>query len=250
MKGTTYRWLESLTVALAMTASLARPASAEWTLGAFLGGARTQTTSLTVTQPAQATDVRLSPVHYRSESFEPPFYYAYRVGAFPGSRSFGIEGEFIHLKVIADTSRATSAEGIIGGHPSSGPRVLSSVVERFAISHGVNLLLVNAVIRRTAAIAREGDAPRWILTGRAGAGASISHPESTIGGLSLERYEWGSFSLQGTAGVEVRIAKRLFLAGEYKLTHTAQHVSIASGSARTPLTTHHFVAGMVVHVAQ
>jgi opacity protein-like surface antigen len=92
--------------------------------------------------------------------------------------------------------------------------------------------------------------PRWILTGRAGAGASVSHPESTIGGVSLEGCEWGSFSLQGTAGVEVRIVKRIFLAGEYKLTHTAQHVSVAGGSARTPLTTHHVVTGMVVHVGR
>jgi opacity protein-like surface antigen len=244
------RCLGTLAIALVMSASLAGPASADWTLGAYLGGARTQSTSLTVTQPSVGTDVTLSPVHYRSESFEPPYHYGYRVGVFPGSRSFGIEGEFIHLKVIADTSRTTSAEGIIAGRPTSGARPLSSVVERFSISHGVNLLLVNAVIRRTAAIAREGDVPRWILTGRAGVGASVPHSESTTGGLSLERYEWGSVSLQAAAGVEVRIARRLFIAGEYKLTRTAQDVSIVGGSARTPLTTHHLVSGVVVHMGR
>ncbi len=114
----------------------------------------------------------------------------------------------------------------------------------------MNLLLVNAVIRRKAAGARAGDAPRWILSGRVGAGASVPHPESTIAGLSLERYEWGSFGLQGAAGLEVRIAKRLFVAGEYKLSRTEQHVSVAGGSARTPLTTHHLVAGMVLHVGR
>ena len=250
MRIPTCRWRETLTVALAVSAGLARPASAEWRLGAFLGGARTQSTSLSVTQPSEGTDVTLSPVHYRSESFEPPIYYAYSVGVFPGARSFGIEGEFIHLKVIADTARTTSAEGVIAGQPSSGTRALSSVVERFSISHGVNLLLVNAVMRRSAAVVGRSVPPRWILTGRAGAGASVSHPESTIGGRSLERYEWGSFSLQGAAGVEVRIARRLFLAGEYKLTRTVQHVSIVDGSARTPLTTHHAVAGMVVHLGR
>jgi hypothetical protein len=244
------RYLGTPAIAVVMSVSLARPASAEWTFAAFLGGARTQSTSLTVTQPSEGTSVALSPVDYRSESFEPPYYYAYRVGVFPGSRSFGIEGEFIHLKVIADTSRTTNADGTIAGQPVSGSRALSSVVERFSISHGVNLLLVNAVFRRTAAIAREGDAPRWILTGRAGVGASIPHPESTIGGLTLERYEWGSVSLQGAAGVEVRIARRLFVAGEYKLTRTTQDVSIAGGSARTPLTTHHLVGGLVVHVGR
>jgi len=223
---------------------LASPASAEWTLGVILGGARTQATSLTLTQPSQATDVTLSPVHYRSESFEPPFYYAYRVGGFPRSESFGIEGEFIHLKVTADTSRTTRAEGIVAGQAVSGPRPLSSVVERLSISHGVNLLLVNAVIRRVAGAATPADA-RWILTGRFGAGASVPHPESTIAGRSLERYEWGSFSLQAAGGIELRIAKRIALTGEYKLTRTVQDVTIADGSARTPLTTHHLAGGVV-----
>ncbi len=109
----------TLAAALVIGIGHVSPMSADWTLGAFLGGARTQPTSLAVTQPSAGTDVTLAPVHYGSASFEPPYYYAYRVGVFPGTRSFGVEGEFIHLKVIADTSRTTSADGIIAGQPSS-----------------------------------------------------------------------------------------------------------------------------------
>jgi hypothetical protein len=219
------------------------PAFADWTFAAFLGGTRTQTTSLTLTQPAASTDVTLSPVHYRSESLKPPIYYGYRVGHFPGSGWLGIEGEFIHVKVVAETARTTQVHGIIGGETARGSVPLSSVIERFSITHGVNLLLVNAVARRR--VGFDGTAaPRWILSARLGAGASIPHAESTIGDTRLEGYQWGSLSAQAAAGIEMRVAKRLYLLGEYKLTHSVQNVMVAGGTADTPLTTHHVVAGM------
>jgi hypothetical protein len=54
-------------------------------------------------------------VRYRSESLELPIYYGYRVGVFPGSGWLGIEREFIHLKVITDTSRAAMTKAVIHG---------------------------------------------------------------------------------------------------------------------------------------
>jgi hypothetical protein len=224
-------------------------ASAEWTLAAFVGGARTQDSKIQLIRASQSTDVTLSPVRYRSESLEAPIYYAYRIGVFPSSGWIGIEGEFIHLKVIADTARSVMTGGIIRGVTVSDVRPLATVLERFSISHGVNLLLVNAVARH--AIQGHNDRPpRWFLTGRAGAGASVPHPESTIAGVSLERYEWGSFSLQAAGGLELRLTNRLYLAGEYKLTRTVQHVSVAGGSARTPLITQHLVAGVVARLGR
>jgi len=205
-------------------------ANADWTIAGFVGAAHTLDSSIRLIQPADLTDVTLSPVSYRSESFELPIYYGYRVGVFPGSRWFGVEGEFIHLKVIADTSR----------QPVAG------VLERFSITHGVNLVLVNAVVRHP--LGDDDRRPRWLLTGRLGAGASVPHAESTIGGVSLEQYEWGSFSAQAAAGVELRLGQRVSLAGEYKLTRTVQDVSVVRGSVNTPLTTHHLVAGLVVHL--
>ena len=88
--------------------------------------------------------------------------------------------------------------------------------------------------------------PRWRVTGRVGIGVSVPHPESTIAGADLEEYEWGSFSAQAAAGVELRLRRRVSLAGEYKLTRTVQNVSVVHGSVSTPLTTHHLVTGIVV----
>jgi hypothetical protein len=226
-----------------------RGAAAEWTVAGFVGGTRTQDSTIELTQPSQFTDVTLSPVRYRSESFEAPIYYAYRIGVFPGAGSIGVEGEFIHLKVIADTRRPVMMEGVIRGEAVSEVRPLATVLERFSITHGVNLLLVNAVAR-LATQAPNARPPRWFLTGRVGAGASVPHPESTIAGVDLQRYEWGAFSFQAAGGLELRLTNRLYLAGEYKLTRTVQYVSAAGGSVRTPLTTQHLVAGVVAHLGR
>jgi hypothetical protein len=75
----------------------ASQASAEWTVAAFVGGARTQDSAIRLILASPSTDVTLSPVRYRAESLDAPIYYAYRVGVFPNAGWIGIEGEFIHL---------------------------------------------------------------------------------------------------------------------------------------------------------
>ena len=231
-----------------MCLAVAPPAFADWTIGGFLGGAHTHTTSLHLIQPLEATDISLSPVSYRSESLTPPLYYGYRFGFFPRSRWFGIEGELIHLKVHADTTRPTQISGVLRGQPSQGSAPMSSVIEDFSISHGVNLVLINAVARYGVGVVDQSGEPRWTLTGRLGAGTSRPHPESTIGGRRFEGYEWGSPSLQIAAGVEMRVIGTVSLVGEYKLTRTVQEVTIVDGTARTPLTTHHFVGGAALRL--
>ena len=227
--------------------AVASNAYADWTLGVFVGMAHTRPASLTLIQPAEDTDVTLSPVRYRSESLAPPIYYGYRVAFFPGSRWLGVEGEFVHLKVVADTARDVEMSGTLRGSPVGGSASLSSIIEAFSITHGVNLLLVNAVARRRAGLDPAGDA-RWTFTARFGAGASIPHAESTIGGRRSEGYEWGAPSVQAAAGIEARVTRVLSLIGEYKLTHSVQDVTVAAGSARTPLTTHHVVVGAAVRL--
>ena len=169
---------------------------------------------------------------------------------FPAKRRWlGVEGEFIHLKVFADTARSAHVSGTLRGHAIDEVRPIGSVVERFSISHGMNVLLVNAVVRRQGPRADGGRTPaRWSLAGRVGAGPSIPHPESTIDGISLERYEWGALAMHLAGGAEVRVAGRLSLMGEYKLTRTKQDVTVAAGTAQTTLVTHHLAFGVVAHL--
>jgi hypothetical protein len=237
--------LRTLITASVVSLVTVAPAFADWTLAGFLGAAHTRPSSLTLTRPPDATDLSMSPIRYGSESLEVPVYYGYRAAFFPRSGWFGIEGELIHLKVVADTTRTVRVHGMWRGARVDETVRLSSVIDDFSITHGVNLLLVNAVARRRTGIDSAGH-PRWTLTARLGAGGSVPHPESTISGRHVEGYEWGAMSIQGAAGVELRLVSGLSLVGEYKLTRSVQDVTVADGTARTPLTTHHVVAGVAV----
>jgi hypothetical protein len=224
-------------------------ARADWAVSGFIGGAHTQDTSLRVVRPAESTNVVLTPVRYRSESLDSPIYYGYRGAFFPRSRWLGIEGELIHLKVVADTARNVQRRGTVAGRPTADIARVSSIVQDFSITHGVNLLLVNAVLRRRAHVDSAGNA-RWALTARFGAGASVPHPESTINGQHVEGYEWGAMSLQAAAGAEVHVIGPVSLAGEYKLTRSVQDVTVAEGTALTPLVTHHVAIGLAVRLGR
>ena len=70
----------------------------------------------------------MSPVVYGAASFKAPIYYGYRITYFPRSRWMGVEGEFIHLKVIADTSRPGLSSGIIGGSVSETHAIAALVL--------------------------------------------------------------------------------------------------------------------------
>lgn len=227
-----------------------QPASAEWTLALFIGGARTNDSPLTLVQPGESTAVTLSPVSYGAASFDAPIYYGYRAGFFQHAGWLGFEGEFIHLKVIADTARSADVTGTVRGEIVSGPRPIADVIEQFSITHGVNLLLMNVVARREAGSRDSSGSPRWILAARGGVGATVPHAESTVRGIVREQYEWGALSLQAASGVELRVTQRLYVTGEYKLTRTVQDVSIVSGSARAPLITHHGVVGVTAHIGR
>ena len=235
-------------VLAAVTLAAPALASAEWSLGAFLGASATRDSFLEISQPADRTRLRIEPVSYRSASFDPPLYYGYRLGLFPGSGRIGIEGEFIHLKVIADTDRQAAVDGMLRGAAATGRLPVNEVLDRFSITHGANLLLVNAVFRHRALRRGTDAAHRWMLVARAGAGTSIPHAESAVGDLSVAQYEWGSLSMQAAGGASLRIVDRLYLTGEYKLTRVAPEVTIVGGSARTSLVTHHVVVGVAVHV--
>jgi len=223
---------------LVLTGLLVMPqsAAAEWMIGGFIGGARSNDTSLTVHQPAQGTDVTFSSVHFDSASLDMPIYYGYRAAWFPRSRWLGVEGELIHLKAIADTARITDARGSIGGRAADGSHTVNEVLTSFSITHGVNLLLVNAVARKRG------------LIGRLGIGRSVPHAESAAGGATLEEYEWGALSLQASGGAETRLTTSVYATVEYKLTRTVQDVSVVGGSARTPLVSHHLAAGLAIRL--
>jgi opacity protein-like surface antigen len=228
-------------VVLALAA--APDSRAEWSLGAYVGAAHTISTDVPLTQPERDTEVTFAAVTFRGDSFTPPLYYGFRAGRFFGSRPWlGIEAEFIHLKLYARTGETVTASGQLHGVPLDGALRLDTVVQHLSISHGLNLLLANVVAR----VPLAGNGYRGtVATVRAGVGPTIPHAESRVLGVAApERYELGAAGLQLAAGVEQRVAGRVWLLAEYKFTRSDQTVAVAEGQAEVLARSHHVVVGL------
>ena len=196
--------------------ALAAPARADWTIAAYLGSSFSRPASLLLTQGSSST--RIPEVHFDAKPFESPPYYGYRAG-WRGARGLGVEAELIHLKVFA--RRAD----------------LPGSIERFSISHGLNLLLGNVTWETN-------EHRRAALQVRVGAGLAIPHGESEISGVTQEQYEVSSLALQGAAGPVVRLANHFSAFVEYKVTTASPSVSVAGGRISGRYTTQHVAFGV------
>jgi lipid A oxidase len=221
------------------------PAAAEWHVSGYVGVAHTQASDLLVNQSALGTELRFRSVNYSGKSFQAPLYYGVRGGYF-FSGHWGVEAEFTHLKVFAIVNQPVHVSGMLNGKAIDAVVPMDSLVQRFSISHGVNLLLVNIALREQ--LFRDSNhLGRILLNIRLGAGATIPHPESEILGHVDEHYQTGSPVTQASVGAEFRIFRKLYWTGDYKYTRTRQHVDVFSGEADSLLRSHHFVTGPVIH---
>jgi opacity protein-like surface antigen len=208
--------------------AIASPARADWAIGAYLGASHTVSNSLRL--QTGSAELTFNDVGYRSESFRSPQYYGLRVGHYFRRRPWlGIEGELIHVKTFAEVT----------------PGLLEGGVQRFSISHGLNYLLANVAWRRP--IGGTIDRPRGWITARGGAGPTVPHGESTVGGVSQEQYEIGRLGGQLAAGAEVRVASQLTAFCEYKLTRAHARIAVAGGTMEGSFLAHQIAFGLGWH---
>jgi hypothetical protein len=155
---------------------------------------------------------------YRTESFNLPIYYSFRLGYNISDQST-IELEMNHLKVKLDHNPPE--------------------IEVFTISHGFNQLLVNyAVIYKG-------------FVFRAGVGPVIAHPESIVRGKRFETvqgflnkgYYVNGITSQLSVQKKLFIGKHLFFSAETKFNAAYSQVKIADGFARVPLFAWHGLIG-------
>jgi hypothetical protein len=222
------------------------PASAEWNVAAYLGGTRTHNSVITFEQPSQNTRVLFRDVSYSGQDFQKPLYYGIR-GGYVFGRAFGLEAEFIHLKVFADTNRTVQVDGQVGNQGFNGPLPMNTLVQHFSISHGLNMLFGNIVLRRNFLVEEEENIGRILLNSRFGFGTTFPHPEIEALGFTQQGYQDGRPAFQTGTGLEVRLWKRVYGLGEYKFTFTRQKPTIPNGTAETILATHHILFGTALH---
>jgi hypothetical protein len=217
--------------------SLPAPAEAQWFAGIYLGANHTHDADVTIDRPALGEAFRFSNVQFEGKPFQSPQYYGWRVGRmFGGRERFGIEFEFIHLKVIARTDRPYAAVGIAETAPGQ-PFAMSTVVQRYAMTHGLNFAVVNGVGRLP--LGR-----RLAVIARAGVGPTIPHAETTIAGAAREQYEYGGLGAHFSAGAELRAWRFVSAAVDYKFTLARPMIDVVQGTGRTTTATHQVAFGL------
>ena len=224
---------------LALTLLTAVPAGAQWFAAAYLGGNYTHPADVTIVQPARDTAMTIRQVEFAARPFASPQYYGWRVGRLFGeTRRYGLELEFLHLKVIGKTDRSYTMAGTLDGTTVDGTRQMDTLVQRYAMTHGLNYLLINGVARRSLANGR------FALVGRLGAGPTYPHAETTIDHRPREQYEFAGIGAHLSAGLDVRLRSRLSLMAEYKLTGSRPRISTADGSGQVRALTHQAAVGL------
>jgi len=214
------------------------PASAEWDVAAYLGKAHTSSADVRIARMPD-TEIHFSDVPFDDRSFEAPVYYGLRAGYTVTSKAnFAVEGEFIHIKTFARVNEPVAAMGTLPDLGRlAGILPPSIVVQQYNVSHGLNLLLGNIVVRR-------GLTNRIDVALRAGLGVAILHPEIRAFGGSLEEYQRHGAAIQLAGSLEYRLIGRLVWLGEYKFTDTQPRFQIAGGTVENNFATHHFVTGL------
>lgn len=232
-------------VVTALAASAPPAARADWILGGFLGHAATQTSTVTFDLPAIQTRVDAEGVTYSGRSFESPQYYGYRVTWVPERHDWiGVELEYIHAKVYAETHRIVRLRGTLQGAPVDARVPLASLAPRLVMSHGLNFVFGNLTLRRRVGPADARGRPRVVAVARAGAGPTVPHAESTIEGESRDQYEAGGSAVQVAGGLEVTVWRRMAATGEYKRTWATPVIDVAGGEATIPSRSHHVTFGV------
>jgi hypothetical protein len=223
----------------ALCLTVATPAAAQWFAAAYLGTNYTHPAEVSVVQPDRGTSLTFRDVEFEARPFESPQYYGWRVGRLlGGSGRYGVEVELIHLKVIGRTEGAYGVSGTSNGTPVTGNPRMDTLVQRYSMTHGLNYLLLNGLVRHTP---RQGP---MTLVGRLGAGPTLPHAETTVGGSPREQYEFGGPGVHLSAGADIWIAGRLSVLAEYKLTGSRPTVSIAEGEGRAWAVTHQVAVGL------
>src|SRR6478672_2645503 len=127
---------------------LPRAAHAQWYVAGYLGTNHTLSSTVSIDQPALGTSLEFNDVAFDARPFESPQYYGVRVGRLFGERRrFGVEFEWLHPKVYADTSAAVQITGRLANASLDTTARMDTIVQRYSMSHGMNFVLINAVVR-------------------------------------------------------------------------------------------------------
>ena len=179
------------------------PAGAEPFVDVYTGKSFTHNSDLRINQPALAHNFTFEDVSFDDESFKDPAWYGVRAGyLFERYPWLETAIEFFHFKMIADTAESKHLTGTRSGAAVDATARVDSIVQRFEISHGVNYLTLDALVRYPLFPDRERfRRGRVQLCGGVGVGPVIAHAENRIDNVNdTERYELAGAGVQAFLG--------------------------------------------------
>jgi hypothetical protein len=234
-----------VTMLTTLVVGLPSIAQADWIASAFFGDVWTRSSTVTLSLPERQTAVEIAGVDYRGESFRSPQYYGYRVTWIPETHSWiGVEAEVIHAKVFAEGDRLVRFTGTLNGADIDAELPLSSVVQRLAMSHGLNFIFANVVLRRELGPVGATGTRRFSIVARVGAGPTVPHAETTVENVNRDQYEGGGLGVQVAGGFEAMVWKGLAILAEYKFTSATPDLELDGGTITVPARSHHVVGGL------
>ena len=239
------RWTAVAGLLAGLVVCLPAQADADWMASAYLGHVWTRSSTVTLALPDQQTALEIGGVEYRAESLTSPQYYGYRVTWISDAHPWiGVEAELIHAKVYAEADRQVRFTGTLGGAAIDATMPLSSVVQRLAMSHGLNFIFANVVLRREFGPVDAAGRRRFTLVARVGAGPTVAHAETTVENVNRDQYESGGLGAQVAGGFEATIWKGLAILGEYKFTRATPQLELVGGTITVPARSHQVVGGL------
>ena len=160
-------------------------------------------------------------VSWQSRSFEAPPYYGIQVGSFfAADGAVGARIDYCHDKVYATSS-------------------LAPVLQRFSLSHGVNSITIDGLLR-----ARRG---ALSVYAGLGLGTTIPHVEAVTASGAVDEYQWfRGLAAKALAGATYDVTGPLAVFAELRITYIDLKVDVPDGTASTPLFTAHVAAGALL----
>ena len=222
-------------------------ALADTSLSLYTGSSFTLSSDIHVQQPATGTDATFKGVTWDAKPFKNPPYYGIRLSHFfERFPRWGLGLDFTHYKIFAETDRVVPVSGTFNGMPVNESAPLNQRVQKFNVTHGVNLIALNTIYRWSFLPTESFTQGRLQPYAGVGLVYFLLHPENTVNNKNNnESYQGSGFGYQVLGGLHYGLTRNIGLFAETKFSSGEARVDTADqGRAETTLHTFHLLAGI------
>lgn len=199
------------------------------------------------------TNLTFADVGWDDRSFENPQYWGLRLTYWlPQAENWGIALDFTHAKIHADLNAIVHVSGTRAGSAVNAQEPLRNTFDVLAMSHGFNLLTLNAIHRWPGRLRKDGG---WLagLTPYIGGGVGIAYPhvEVTTGSSTTDEYQLAGWVANVLGGINYELGNGFAVFGEFKLSFADMHADLGGGGGLdTKVRTSHLDVGVTYHFGQ